>query len=744
MKKILLSLLILSNFCFSQSTITPGKNGGTGIANTGKTITLGSSINWPTDGIGFLKNNGSGTLTYGYPTLAQVMTSGSNVDATGIIFNNVGEKRIGVTSAILYDYSENPSLDWNGLALFGNWTGVTQSPGNNSTRLATTAFVAAAIGSDALTNGYIFIGNGSNFATGVLPTLSASPGTFTLSNTGIFTFPNATTSLRGLITSADWNTFNNKQAALIFSTPLSATSNTVSIKYGTGLSVSGGSLIATPTTPTLTSTYIGYGNGSNQLTGAANFTFDGTDLTLQQGGSSYSQLGTVGPISYLGDYLNMGDNVYISTDQSSDNITFNGSPLNGSFVFSGHSNFNIGGLQYMFPTSQSANTVLKNDGSGNLTWGTVPNSGLANSTFTINGTGMALGTSSTVTAAAGTLTGTGLNSTVVTSSLTTAGTFTAGGWQATKISEAYGGTNQSSYTTGDILYASASNTLSKLSDVAAGSFLRSGGTSTAPAWSTLVMSNSATSGQVSYASATNTQGFASNLTLDNTNKRLQIGAGTPTFNAGVTIYNDANTFGFVHQQTNTALYTGFAFLESVSHYAQYLKGGSTVAGNLTGSSLPAALAVQITNGPSFTEPVYILASPVVITNGSTATNMGQRTDAVGVRIDQMQNLHTAPNYALDIANGNVGIATAGKTLRYKTGVSNCSAGTGTLSGGTLVISTTAVTANSLIFITDTGGGVLANIGALYISARTGGTSFTVSSSNALDTSTFNWFIVEPY
>lgn len=37
-----------------------------------------------------------------------------------------------------------------------------------------------------------------------------------------------------------------------------------------------------------------------------------------------------------------------------------------------------------------------------------------------------------------------------------------GAWQATKVAEGYGGTNQSTYTTGDLLYASAANTLSKL------------------------------------------------------------------------------------------------------------------------------------------------------------------------------------------------------------------------------------------------------------------------------------------
>jgi hypothetical protein len=49
-----------------------------------------------------------------------------------------------------------------------------------------------------------------------------------------------------------------------------------------------------------------------------------------------------------------------------------------------------------------------------------------------------------------------------TANITTLGTIATGLWNGTKISEAYGGTNQSTYATGDILYASAANTLSKL------------------------------------------------------------------------------------------------------------------------------------------------------------------------------------------------------------------------------------------------------------------------------------------
>lgn len=50
------------------------------------------------------------------------------------------------------------------------------------------------------------------------------------------------------------------------------------------------------------------------------------------------------------------------------------------------------------------------------------------------------------------------------------------------ISASQGGTGQSSYTTGDMLYASGTSTLAKLSDVATGNALISGGVATAPAW----------------------------------------------------------------------------------------------------------------------------------------------------------------------------------------------------------------------------------------------------------------------
>lgn len=104
---------------------------------------------------------------------------------------------------------------------------------------------------------------------------------------------------------------------------------------------------------------------------------------------------------------------------------------------------------------------------------------------------------------------------------------------------------------------------------------------------------------------------------------------------------------------------------------------------------------------------------------------------------------TAPTLAGDVTHstGNIIFSTAGKSIQLKTG-SNGRVGTGTLVGGTLAVANTSVTANSYILIQDTGGGIVANIGALYVASQTAGTGFTVTSSNAIDTSTFKYVIIE--
>lgn len=91
-------------------------------------------------------------------------------------------------------------------------------------------------------------------------------------------------------------------------------------------------------------------------------------------------------------------------------------------------------------------------------------------------------------------------------------------------------------------------------------------------------------------------------------------------------------------------------------------------------------------------------------------------------------------------DGDVSIPTVGTGLRVAEGL-NAKQGVVTLVAGEAVVSNTAVTANSRIFLTsqDDGG----TPGFLRVSTRTAGTSFTITSSSATDTSTVAYQIFEP-
>jgi hypothetical protein len=77
---------------------------------------------------------------------------------------------------------------------------------------------------------------------------------------------------------------------------------------------------------------------------------------------------------------------------------------------------------------------------------------------------------------------TGSAATLTTSRNIHGGSFNGSADVTNIISAVYGGTGNGTYTTGDLLFASASTTLSKLAGVASGNVLLSGGVGTAPAW----------------------------------------------------------------------------------------------------------------------------------------------------------------------------------------------------------------------------------------------------------------------
>jgi hypothetical protein len=146
-------------------------------------------------------------------------------------------------------------------------------------------------------------------------------------------------------------------------------------------------------------------------------------------------------------------------------------------------------------TSLTANGILIGNGTSAVTATT-----LTNGQLLIGSTGAApvaaalTGTTNrlTVTNGAGSITLDISSAYVGQATITTLGTITTGTWQGTAVGAQFGGTGQTTYATGDILYASASNVLSKLTiggvpawttaagditDVVAGAGLTGGGTS---------------------------------------------------------------------------------------------------------------------------------------------------------------------------------------------------------------------------------------------------------------------------
>lgn len=92
--------------------------------------------------------------------------------------------------------------------------------------------------------------------------------------------------------------------------------------------------------------------------------------------------------------------------------------------------------------------------------------------------------------------------------------------------------------------------------------------------------------------------------------------------------------------------------------------------------------------------------------------------------------------------GDISIEVLGKTYHIAEGTNGCT-GQGALVGGTATISTTCTPATSDgIFVTDAGGGVLANIGSVAVGTVSSAVSFIINSSNALDTSNVNWMIIK--
>ncbi len=186
--------------------------------------------------------------------------------------------------------------------------------------------------------------------------------------------------------------------------------------------------------------------------------------------------------------------------------------------------------------------------------------------------------------------------------------------------------------------------------------------------------------------------------------------------------------GLIQLATGTTAANGITFGTDVNFYR-----------STTGALQTNAVLFNVSNGLILSKAGS--ASSVGFSVGDANTGMYQQAaNALGFSANGVLAL-TLDSSQNATFTGDVKVGTVSRGIYIKEGT-NATMGTATLVGGTIVVSTTKVTANSRVFLT-VNGGTLTNVGAVYVSARTAGTSFTITSLNILDTSNVAWVILEP-
>ncbi len=166
-------------------------------------------------------------------------------------------------------------------------------------------------------------------------------------------------------------------------------------------------------------------------------------------------------------------------------------PTNGQLLIGNGTNYTLASL-----TAGSNITITP--GAGSISIAASGGSGITTlNTLTAASQTLAIGTSGTAPAwSSGTSTHT-LNIPMASSASVTAGLLSKTDY------DAFNGKMTNPMTAvGDIIYGGTSGAPTKLADVAAGSYLRSGGVTTAPAWSAITLPNTAAVGDIWYASST--------------------------------------------------------------------------------------------------------------------------------------------------------------------------------------------------------------------------------------------------
>lgn len=242
-----------------------------------------------------------------------------------------------------------------------------------------------------------------------------------------------------------------------------------------------------------------------------------------------------------------------------------------------------------------------------------------------------------------------------------------------------GGTGQTSYAVGDLLYASSTTALSKLADVATGNALISGGVSTAPAWGKIGLTTHV-SGTLPVANG------GTNATATPTAGAVAYGTGTAY------AFTSAGTSGQVLTSSGSGAPTwATASGGAIASNPRTLLTTKTIAYGVTPNRLSGSV-----NLSSTTQMIFV-------TDGSTfyASVYDSSTDTMGASV------------TVGTANGGLSVVKLSSTavlIGYTNG-STFSARVLSVSGTTLTANTAATVASSCLYLH---GGDPATLGSSYV------------------------------
>jgi hypothetical protein len=231
-------------------------------------------------------------------------------------------------------------------------------------------------------------------------------------------------------------------------------------------------------------------------------------------------------------------------------------------------------------------------------------------------------------------------------------------------------------------------------------------------------------------------GLYANVTPSGSNYALaNDGSGNTFINGTSSVYTSVSAVNVARYTLSTEIHTPFASSSGVTAPYQFTlpnSTGATASTESIGFDWTSGSLQHATGNITTQRDYYIRSRTHSAVGASTITLLPTfQADAPTAGSNVV-----ITNPVAIRANGNLDVV---GTASFPNSGAAAVVGNAALSSGTVTVNTTAVKANSYIVLTrKTSGGTIGTAITYTINA---GTSFTITSDNVLDTSTFTWFIV---